>query len=267
MIVERALNEQYLANSFVVGDEPGGNAVIIDAGGPAAPLVEAIGKASLTVTHLLCTHHHADHVACNDFFKSEYGCPIFVPAAEADLFQGPYDQTIVGGDVITSGGLTIQALHTPGHTKGMLAFVVATGEAGAALREGRGFDEVGGDSGVFSGDTLFKGTVGGTLAPGHATFADLRASIMDTLMGLPHEIAAYPGHTDFTTIGAEWEANPFIRIWRGLDEPDISRCMAMGRPADLVLRARDYDGGTKCWVRFDDGGDEIAPGSRVVDAT
>ncbi len=247
MIVKRALNEQYLSNSFVVGDQPGGSAVIIDAGGPAEPLTEFIAANDLTVTHLLCTHHHVDHVSFNDFFVQTYGCPVFVPAAEADLFDGPYDETIADGGVITSGGLSIKALHTPGHTKGMLAFVIN-------------------DTGVFTGDTLFKGTVGGTLAPGHSTFSDIQHSIMEVLMKLPHEMSVYPGHTDYTTIGEEWDTNPFVRIWRGLDEPDIKRCTAMDRPADLVLRAMDYDGGTKCWVRFDDGGDEIAPGSRVIDA-
>lgn len=247
MIVKRALNDKYLSNSFVVGDEPGGNAVIIDAGGPTQPLVEAIEQNDLTVTHLLCTHHHVDHVAYNDFFVQKYGCPVFVPAAEADLFRDPYDETIVGDDEFTSGGLTIKALHTPGHTKGMLAFVIN-------------------DQGVFTGDTIFKGTVGGTLATGHTTYADLKHSIMEVLMKLPPEMTIYPGHTDFTTVGEEWETNPFIRIWRGLDKPEIKRCTAMGQPADLVLRAMDYDGGTKCWVRFDDGGDEIAPGSQVIDA-
>ena len=247
MIVERALNQQYLSNSFVVGDQAGGHCVIIDAGGPAEPLSDFIAANDLTVTHLLCTHHHVDHVSFNDHLKATYGCPVFVPAAEADLFHGPYDGTIVGDDVITSGDLAIKALHTPGHTRGMLAFVVNA-------------------EGVFTGDTLFKGTVGGTLAPGHSTFADIKHSIMEVLMKLPPEMTVYPGHTDFTTIGEEWDHNPFIRIWRGLDAPEIKRCTAMGQPADLVLRAMDYDGGTKCWVRFDEGGDEIAPGSQVVDA-
>ena len=186
MIVERALNEQYLSNSFVVGDQPGGSAVIIDAGGPAEPLTEFIAANDLTVTHLLCTHHHVDHVSFNDFFVQTYGCPVFVPAAEADLFDGPYDETIPDGGVITSGGLSIKALHTPGHTKGMLAFVIN-------------------DAAVFTGDTLFKGTVGGTLAPGHSTFSDIQHSIMEVLMKLPHEMTVYPGHTDYTTIGEEWD--------------------------------------------------------------
>ena len=255
MIVERALNRQYLSNSFVVADRPGGSAVIIDAGGPAEPLTDFVAANELTVTHLLCTHHHVDHVSFNDLFVKEYGCPVLVPAAEADLFTVPYDDTIAADALIESGDMSIKALHTPGHTRGMLAFVIG-GAEGVDAAEG-----------VFTGDTLFKGTVGGTLAPGHATFADLQRSIMDVLMKLPADLTVYPGHTDFTTIGEEWENNPFVRIWRGLDKPEITRCTAMGQPADLVLRATDYDGGTKCWVRFDDGGDEIAPGSQVVDET
>jgi glyoxylase-like metal-dependent hydrolase (beta-lactamase superfamily II) len=117
---------------------------------------------------------------------------------------------------------------------------------------------------VFTGDTLFRGSVGGTRAPGHTTFEDIRRSIMDVLMKLPHELTVYPGHTDQTTIGGEWEQNPFIRIWRDLDQPGNGRCTAFGEPATLLLDAADYDGGSKCWVKFDDGDVlDIVPGSRV----
>ena len=104
MIVERALNKQYLSNSFVVGDEPGGSCVIIDAGGPAEPLTDFIAENELKVTHLLCTHHHVDHVSFNDFFVQKYACPVVVPAAEADLFQG---KTYC---VVPSAGVSQQAV-------------------------------------------------------------------------------------------------------------------------------------------------------------
>jgi hypothetical protein len=87
---------------------------------------------------------------------------------------------------------------------------------------------------------------------------------MDVLMRLPRDTAVHPGHTDPTTIGEEWEQNPFIRAWRGLDASAEERCLAFGLPAALLLRTRDYDGGTKCWVRFDDGNRlDVVPGSRV----
>jgi glyoxylase-like metal-dependent hydrolase (beta-lactamase superfamily II) len=123
------------------------------------------------------------------------------------------------------------------------------------------------DAAVFTGDTLFKGSVGGVRAPGHTTFEDLKASIMDVLMALPHETVVHPGHTDPTTIGDEWEQNPFIRVWRGLDPEGDERCDVRGEAARLVLWGPDYDGGHKAWVRWDESGrDDIVPGSVVEKA-
>jgi len=133
----------------------------------------------------------------------------------------------------------------PGHTQGQLSFLV---------NEER----------IFTGDTLFRRTVGGTRAPGHATFEDIQHSIMEVLMRLPKETIVHPGHTDPTTIAEEWDQNPFIRIWRGADQPREERCTAFGEPAVLLLRAEDYDGGSKCWVRFDEQNKlDIVPGSQV----
>ena len=73
---------------------------------------------------------------------------------------------------------------------------------------------------------------------------------MSTLMQLPQATVIYPGHADTTTVAREWESNPFIRVWRGLDPEGTEPCTAMDRPATLVLRAPDYDGGTKAWVRW-----------------
>ena len=120
------------------------------------------------------------------------------------------------GDTISAGALSIEALHTPGHTNGMLALVVD------------GTD-------VFTGDTLFKGSVGGVRAPGSTSYSDLKSSVMDTLMALPPETIVHPGHTDPTTIAQEYETNGFIRVWRGLDPEGAEACLAMGEPATLIL--------------------------------
>jgi glyoxylase-like metal-dependent hydrolase (beta-lactamase superfamily II) len=119
------------------------------------------------------------------------------------------------------------------------------------------------DEEVFTGDTLFKGSVGGVRAPGSTTFEDLRHSIMDVLMKLPPDTVVRPGHTDPTTIGDEWENNAFIRVWRGIDPESSDPCTVQGEPATLVLWAPDYDGGHKAWVRWENGKDDIVPGSRV----
>ncbi len=95
------------------------------------------------------------------------------------------------------------------------------------------------------------------------SYTALKASVMDVLMALPAETRVHPGHTTPTTIGREWEANPFIRIWRGLDPEGDEPCTCFNRDARLVLFAPDYDGGHKGWVRWDAGGEDIAPGSQV----
>jgi glyoxylase-like metal-dependent hydrolase (beta-lactamase superfamily II) len=154
------------------------------------------------------------------------------------------DRTIEPGETLEVGGLRIESLHTPGHTAGMLNFVV------------NGTD-------VFTGDTLFKGSVGGVRAPGSTSFEDLKHSIMDVLMKLPPETRLHPGHTDPTTVGEEWESNAFVRLWRGLDDEGSESCSVEGQEATLVLWAPDYDGGNKAWVRWPDGSDDIVPGSRV----
>jgi len=202
------------------------------------------GSLDLTITHLLCTHHHHDHIAHNLEYKEKFDCVISGHSLERDYY-GYLDVELDDRDTLTSGDLTVQALHIPGHTVGQLAFLV-NGEC------------------VFTGDTLFRGSVGGTCGPGHADFEDIRHSIMDVLMKLPGGTLVYPGHTDSTTIEHEWETNPFIRLWRGVDKVNEQPCSAFGREATLLLRSLDYDGGTKCWVRFEEGEKlDIVPGSQV----
>ncbi len=244
MIITRTMNDDYLSNTWLVGDREGGHAVLIDSGGPTGPILEAIEQNRLTLTHVLCTHHHIDHVQFNDEYTSRFGCRVCGHRAETELFGG-LDVALDDGDELVTGGLHVRALHVPGHTVGQLSFL---------LNEKR----------VFTGDTLFKGSIGGTMAPGHTTFEDIRNSLMDVLMRLPKEMPVHPGHMEETTIGHEWETNAFIRAFRGADTVTERRCTAFGRPATLLLDAPDYDGGRKCWVRFDEGNRlDIVPGSQV----
>jgi hydroxyacylglutathione hydrolase len=244
VIVERSMHPDWLSNAYMVADEPGGQAVIIDSGGPSAELLAAIERYGVAPTYLLLTHHHADHVAENHVYKERFGVEILAHPLEAEYLMD-VDRTIEPGQVLEVGRLRIESLLTPGHTAGMLAFVV-NGEE------------------VFTGDTLFKGSVGGVRAPGSTSFWDLKNSIMDVLMKLAPSTTVRPGHTDPTTIGDEWEQNAFIRVWRGLDPESDEQCTVEGDPAQLVLFAPDYDGGHKAWVRWPDGKDDIVPGSRVV---
>jgi hydroxyacylglutathione hydrolase len=87
---------------------------------------------------------------------------------------------------------------------------------------------------------------------------------MDVLMGLPHELVVYPGHSEETTIGREWDENLFVRVWRGVEPEGDERCHVGGVEATLIAWGNDYDGGGKAWVRFRDGRDAIVGGSRVT---
>ena len=237
------MHPDWLSNAYLVGDKEGGAAVVIDSGGPAEPLLEAAERHGLDVGLLLLTHHHIDHVSENHVWKERHGVEILAHPLEAARLSD-VDRTIDPGETVEAGDLRIEPLHTPGHTDGMLNFLV--------------------DGEVFTGDTLFKGSVGGVRAPGSTSFEDLRRSIMEVLMGLPHDTRVHPGHTDPTSIGDEWEHNAFIRLWRGLDAESSDRCHVGEDEATLVLWAPDYDGGHKAWVRWEDGRDDIVPGSAVT---
>jgi hydroxyacylglutathione hydrolase len=259
MILERSMQSNWLSNAYLLGDEQDGTGVVIDSGGPSEPLLEAAERHGLEVGLLLLTHHHHDHVAENHVWREHHGVEILAHPLEAEHLLD-VDRTIEPGEKIEAGGLVIEPLHTPGHTAGMLSFVVAVGgRAPGSSRQGPGSCA----ADVFTGDTLFKGSVGGVRAPGSTGFEDLRHSIMDVLMALPHDTRVRPGHTDPTTIGDEWERNAFVRLWRGLDEEGDERCRVGDEPARLVLWAPDYDGGHKAWVRWEDGRDDIVPGSAV----
>lgn len=230
------MDPSWLSNAYLVADRAGGTGIFVDSGAPLEPLVAAAERHDIHVTHLLTTHAHGDHVAHHDELERRFGLTIMADPREEVAGAEPLGH----GEVVDAGELVVEVLRTPGHSPGMLAFVVNS--------------EV-----CFTGDTLFAGSVGGT----QDAFEDLRRSIMDVLMGLPPDTKVYPGHTDETTIGWEWDSNPFIRIWRGLDPESDERCHVAGREAQLVLWARDYDGGGKAWVRFPDGRDAVVGGSRV----
>jgi glyoxylase-like metal-dependent hydrolase (beta-lactamase superfamily II) len=209
------MHDRFLSNAYLVADEEGGSAVYVDSGAPLEPLLQAAEEWRVTPTHVLRTHSHADHVE----HEGELGLPVVT---------GP----------LTVGGLTVEAIPTPGHADDMIAFVV-NGEA------------------VFSGDTLFKDAVGG------GDYEVIRRSVMDVFMAMPHDRRVLPGHTDETTIGREWDENPFVRVWRGIEPEGTERVHVAGRGATLIVWSPDYDGNGKAWVRFDDGVDTIIGGSRV----
>jgi hydroxyacylglutathione hydrolase len=139
---------------------------------------------------------------------------------------------------LETGGLEIHGLSTPGHADPHIAFMI--------------------DGVCFSGDILFKDAVGG----GRDVQA-IRSSVMDVLMKLPPETRVLPGHTEDTTIGREWEQNPFVRVWRGLDPEGDEPCSVAGHDGTILVWSPDYDGKGKALVRFTSGREMIVGGSQI----
>jgi hydroxyacylglutathione hydrolase len=229
------MHPEWLSNAYLVAAGPGGPAAFIDSGAPLEPLLEAVVTHRLQPTHLLTTHGHHDHVDGHARLLQEFDLDVL--AHPADQVAGATD--LEHGSTVEVGDLRVEALHTPGHSPGHLAFVA--------------------DGASFTADVLFKEAVGGT----RDAFEQVRSSVMDVLMKLPPETVIYPGHTDETTIGHEWEQNPFVRVWRGIDPEGTDRVRVAGEEATLVVWSPDYDGKGKAWVRLSGGRDVIIGGSQV----
>ena len=205
-------------------------------------LFEAAERHGLDVGLLLLTHHHMDHVAENDVWKVRHGVEIVAHPLEAARLLD-VDRTIEPGETVEAGDLRIEPC-TPRGTPTACSTSWSAGRCSQATPSSRA-------RWAACAPRAGRGS------------ADLKRSIMDVLMALPPETVVRPGHTDPTTIGDEWENDAFVRVWRGLDSESADRCRVGEDEATLVLWAPDYDGGHKAWVRWDDGRDDIVPGSTV----
>lgn len=245
MLITHSVHPRWLSNSWLVAAGPGSPAVIIDAGAPPEPLLTAAGRYDLDIQLVLLTHHHHDHVSERAAFAPA-PCAMLpedrehVPGCERELHDG---------ERLECGAMSLTMLHVPGHTRGQLNVLV---------------EMPGERSRVFTGDTLFRRSVGGTTAPGHGTFVQLRESILERLLELDDSVVVCPGHGSETSIGEERLWNPFIRAWSGEDAILGEAITVRGRPAKLLTWAKDYDDGFKAWVLWDDWSEDVVPGSVVA---
>lgn len=199
-------------NCYVVNDESG-EAVIIDCGAGSVhdneSLRSYIESERLRLVHHLCTHAHFDHIMGSPFLYETYGLIPEIHVAEQTVYdQMPQMmQAFLGrpftaalpvvrhhlndGDIVAFGSHHFQVIATPGHTPGGVCFYC---EAERVL---------------FCGDTLFCMSIGRTDLPG-GNYGQLIHSVTGRLMTLPDEVKAYPGHGEFTTIGAERTNNPYL---------------------------------------------------------
>ena len=189
MIIKMFTFGMYLTNCYVVGCEETKEAIVIDPGfdrdREAEEVLRFIEQNGFNVKYIINTHGHADHTAGNGIVKKATGAHILIH--ENDAITA--DRTLRDGDVIQVGCVKFVVLHTPGHSKGGISLL--------------------GEEVVFTGDTLFAGSIGRTDLPG-ASFGEIMRSIKTKLVTLPDRFKAYPGHGPPTTIGEEKKHNPFL---------------------------------------------------------
>lgn len=193
-----------MTNGFLVARN--GDAVFVDPGGDPAEVVNVLREQNLSLTHILVTHMHCDHIyGCAALAKAT-GAPILASDMDAEL----WDTEVGGGGLmglprvepfehkdLPPGdaeflGQAVRVLHTPGHTPGSLSFHFP--EAGV----------------VFAGDLLFKRSIGRTDFPG-GSHPQLLESVRREVFRLPHETVVYAGHGPETTVGDEYAHNPFFQ--------------------------------------------------------
>ncbi len=189
-------------NCYLVGCSQTHEGVVIDPGAEGKRIIKEIRDAGLKIKYIINTHGHIDHIGANSRLKEAFGAPILLHRKDLEIYQNPGfglglvvgkqpqpDRFIKEGDRIYFGRLSLQVLETPGHTPGGVSLYMP----GA----------------VFSGDTLFAGSIGRTDLAG-GSFHQIIQSIKERLLVLPPETAVYPGHGPATTIRAEARSNPFI---------------------------------------------------------
>lgn len=233
----------WISNAYLVADRERGTAIAVDSGAPLGPVFDALETHGLRLAAVLTTHRHADHVAGHPEIVRRTGATVYALRGEADSVPGAI--ALEDGERREWDGIRVTTMALPGHTVHHAGFLIE-------------------DVGLFSGDCLFAGSVGGCSNPAAAPFDALRGSIVERILTLPDDTPVYPGHAGATTVGRERTTNPFVRVMTGLDAPGTTPCAALGRAARLIVLARDYDGTTKAWVRFQDAGtDLILDGRRV----
>ena len=193
-------------NCWVIGNRRTREAICIDPGEQADDVIHMADEMGVTIKLIANSHAHLDHILGVRGIQAKTGAKFVLHrddlelsraavehakrfGLEADPVPDP-DHFVDDGEQVQVEGISLQAIHTPGHTAGSVCYYT---------------DEV-----LFSGDTLFRGSIGRTDLPG-GSYEQEMASIVDRLLALPETTAVLPGHMQETTIGFEREANPFIR--------------------------------------------------------
>ncbi len=205
MILETVIAGHLDVNCYLIGCEESHAGAVIDPGGDAEEIIKKAEKLGLKLKYIVCTHGHVDHIAAVDEIRKATGAKVMIHGADAEMltdpqknlsvFMGekisiqPADIILKEGDVIDIGTVQLEVLHVPGHTPGGICLKTPTA--------------------VFSGDTLFAGSIGRSDFPG-GNHGLLVKGIKEKLLTLPDETRVYPGHGPDTLIGQEKRHNPFL---------------------------------------------------------
>ena len=192
----------YEENTYIINSEGNKEAVIIDPGCREGEevngIVEYIESSGLKPVAILLTHAHMDHICGISPLEKRYDLPVYMDPRETPDIK--FDFTPVsGGQTLHLAGLDFKVISTPGHTPGGVCYLD---------RE---------DKYLFSGDTLFAGTIGRTDLPG-GDYDKLIVSVMDSIIGLPGDIEVFPGHAQSTNIARERYNNPFLQPFNEPEE-------------------------------------------------
>lgn len=199
LIIEAIPAGIYDANCYILVEENTKECGIIDPGGDSQRLISQIDGLNAKPKFILLTHGHMDHVGGVIDLVKKYNIPFYISKTDEEYMEK--DDSVFGtlpkasgylkeGDTFELHGEIIKVLETPGHTKGGLCFLL-------------------GNDKVFTGDTLFNGSVGRTDFPG-GSMNEIIKSIKEKLLPLGDEVDVYPGHGNMTSIAHEKKYNPFL---------------------------------------------------------
>lgn len=185
----------YETNCYILYADNSTECLVIDPGYEPERIMDAVKKLGKTISAILLTHGHFDHVGGVREIFSQTDCDIYLCPADCQMPEqmtaGPlcYTNSYQDGDTLNLAGLTLQVLHTPGHTPGSVCLLC--------------------ENALFAGDTLFAGSCGRTDLP--CGDWDTLASSLGRLKALPDDYTVYPGHGEATRLSLEKAYNPYLR--------------------------------------------------------
>jgi len=230
-------------NAYIVrANANASKALMIDPGEEPQRLLDAAKALGVEIEAILITHCHFDHIGAVAPVARATGAPVYCPEFEtallADIMKwtmpgfGPFEswvaeETVKGGELLKLAGMEIEVVFTPGHSPGHVTYAISSSTAAEPPASGSTAAEpsAGGASGLpalLSGDVLFQGSVGRTDFPG-SDWGTLERSIGSLMERFERDTVIYPGHMGTTTLGREWDTNPFLAELRAAAKVPVER--------------------------------------------